>query len=260
MENRFASLNEDQVKNLLTESYAKNTTKSTNTSWNIFLAYCQEKKVNISIKTCSKEELNDVLKDFYTSARKTDGNFYSKTSLSSIRWGIQRKIKEVRENIDIINDPEFGTSQRVFDAQCVELKKIGLAKVEHKPPITKNDIVKLYSSGTLSDEEPTSLMFKFFFEMMLYFCRRGQENLRMLKKTDFSIQVGDDGIEYVTKVTDELTKNRRVNDDQQEGGIMVATNKANCPVSTFKFYLSKLNPNNEFLFQCPTAETVVQCQ
>jgi len=48
---------------------------------------------------------------------------------------------------------------------------------------------------------------KFFFEVMLYFCRQGRQNLHQLKKTDFSFNTDSTGACYVCKATDELTKN-----------------------------------------------------
>ena len=42
---------------------------------------------------------------------------------------------------------------------------------------------------------------------MLYFCRRGRQNLCQLKKTDFSFNTDGTGARYVCKSTDELTKN-----------------------------------------------------
>ena len=43
---------------------------------------------------------------------------------------------------------------------------------------------------------------------MLYFCRRGRQNLRQLKKTDFSFNTDSTRASYVCKSTDELTKNQ----------------------------------------------------
>ena len=51
------------------------------------------------------------------------------------------------------------------------------------------------------------------------------------------------------KGTDELTKNRREDDEGFDEGLM--NEKPNCPVVSFELYLSHLNPLNEFLFQRP---------
>ena len=87
---------------------------------------------------------------------------------------------------------------------------------------------------------------------MLFFCRRGRQNLRQLKKTDFEIKVNSQGKRCVVKTNAELTKNHREHDVQaEEGGMMIANDSPFCPVSSFEKYLSVLNPMNEFLFQRP---------
>ena len=92
---------------------------------------------------------------------------------------------------------------------------------------------------------------KVFFEVMLYFCRRGRQNLRELKKTDFSFSTDGKGAKYVCKTTDELTKNRRENNEGFEGGVMFEKPGPHCPVVSFERYIQHLNPSNEFLFQRP---------
>ena len=51
--------------------------------------------------------------------------------------------------IDIMNDAEFNEANKVFTAQCVELKKDGQDKL-HKPPILDDDLIKLYKSGVFN--------------------------------------------------------------------------------------------------------------
>ena len=68
--------------------------------------------------------------------------------------------------------------------------------------------------------DPRTLQNKVFFEIMLYSCRRGRQNLRELKIKDFSFTKDDKGARYVTKSGDELTKNRREDDEGFEGGMM----------------------------------------
>ena len=41
---------------------------------------------------------------------------------------------------DIINDSEFTDKNKVFGKKCVDLKRQGSAKVEHKPLICKEDL------------------------------------------------------------------------------------------------------------------------
>ena len=94
---------------------------------------------------------------------------------------------------------------------------------------------------------------------MLYFCRRGRQNLRQLKKTDFSVMTDGKGNKYVRKITDELTKNRRENDDGLDGGITLETSGPHCPVTSFELYIKHLNPLNEYLFQRPKTKGIFAC-
>ena len=82
--------------------------------------------------------------------RQVDGSLYKKSSLVSIRHGLQRKFKEWRMELDIISDNEFVESNNtMFKAQCIQMKKNGLGKTDHKPSISTEDVAKLYESDTL---------------------------------------------------------------------------------------------------------------
>ena len=131
--------------------------------------------------------------------------------MTSLRFGLNRHFKT--KGTDITQDPEFAEANKVFLVNCVDLKWQGLAKLEHKPAILENDRRKLYECGVFNLGDPRTLQNKVFFEIMLYFCRRGRQNLRELKIKDFSTTKDDKGARYVTKSGDELTKNRREDDE-----------------------------------------------
>ena len=59
----------------------------------------------------------------------------------------------------------------------------------------------------------------------------------------------------MAKVVDELTKTHRENDEEEEGGMVYATESTFCPVASFEKYFEHLNPANEFLFQRPKKTT-----
>ena len=84
---------------------------------------------------------------------------------------------------------------------------------------------KLYQSNVFDINTPKGLQRKVFFEVLLYFWRRGQENLRELKKECFVIKKDPSGREYAEKILDKLTKNRRESDEAQNGGVILATEK-----------------------------------
>ena len=59
-------------------------------------------------------------------------------SLKTLKFGLNRHFKAVR--VDKMNEEEFSEANKVFATKCVELKKDGQAKVQHKPPIDDADL------------------------------------------------------------------------------------------------------------------------
>ena len=248
---RFASLTIEDIDKLVLSKDSESSNKAADVAFNILLRYCVEKNIIFIIETITLNEFNDILIRFFAEVRKEDGTFYKKTSMHTLRYGLQRKITHIRKDIDIVHNQMFKRANEVFTAQLVHLKKIGLAKIDHKPAISKNDLEALYSSGVFDINKPATLLNKVFFEIMYYLCRRGRENLRKLTKESFKVNVGDDGKKFVTLEKDELTKNHGVDVEQHEGGFMVETGGLNCPITSFKIYVSRLNPNLRAFFQRP---------
>ena len=181
--------------------------------FNVLASYCGEKKISFDKLSITKTELNEILKTFYVEVRRVDGTKYRLNSFRGLRNAVQRKFKELRGGeFDVINSIEFNSANMLFNAECVRLKREGLGKTSHHPPLIKEDCEKLYSTKTLSCENHVSLQRKVFFNVMLHFCRRGQENLRQIRIKDFEVK-DSNGTEMVTKIKDELTKNRRENDE-----------------------------------------------
>ena len=81
-----------------------------------------------------------------------------------------------------------------------------------------------------------------FFEEMLYFCRRGRQNLHQLKKTDFSFNKDSTRARYMCKTTDELTKNSPEDEEGFDGCLMNENPFPNCPVISFELYVGHVNP------------------
>jgi hypothetical protein len=116
------------------------------------------------------------------------------------------------------------------------------------------DIRKLYHQTHLMNADtPQGLLNKVLFETILYFCRRGRENIRDLEASDFEIKVDADKRRYVVKVKSEQTKNHtgKRNENEGDGGRMYETGGIMCPVISFQKYLSKRNKKSGALFQYP---------
>ena len=152
MAERFASVSEDELCQLIEEKDFKNTKRATKASVKIFNKDLQEKNLDEPHHD-DKVTLADVLTRFYAEARKkSDGSPYSKSSTTSLRFGLSRHFKTKGTNI--IHNQEFAEANKVFLAMCVDLKRQGLAKVEHKPAILENDLRKLYECGVFNLRDP----------------------------------------------------------------------------------------------------------
>jgi hypothetical protein len=121
---RFASLNESELSKLLADKDSESTKKATKGCKAMFDEYLRQKNVEYPQDAV---QLAAILKQFYAETRKQDGSQYQKSSLSAIRFGLNRHFKEIL-NVDITKDTEFKEANQVFIAQCVKLKKEGLAK------------------------------------------------------------------------------------------------------------------------------------
>ncbi|XP_072176075.1 LOW QUALITY PROTEIN: zinc finger MYM-type protein 2-like [Diadema setosum] len=250
--NRFASLGEDDLDQLIDEKDSKSTKRVINLAENILKAYTEAKGLSIS-ETITAQELNKFLRSFYAEVRRSNGEFYSKRSMITLRYGLQRHFKKVSA-FDVVNDPQFKEANEMFHAILVKLKKEGKGSVVHKDPITQEDMLKIKSSSALDVSTPRGLQNKVFVDIMLHLCNRGRENLRNFSKTDFDIATDSTNERYVYLASDKLTKNHRgesLDDSRSQQGRMYETHKPDCPVEAFQVYVSHLNPGNDDFFQRP---------
>lgn len=90
---------------------------------------------------------------------------------------------------------------------------------------------------------------KVFVDFNIYFCNRGRENLRDIKKSDFIFDENDNFI----VMRDVVTKNHKgdVADEESQGGRIYKTGKTSCPFLLFQKYLSVLHPDSSVFFQRP---------
>lgn len=164
----------------------------------------------------------------------------------SIRYGLQKHFEKTLK-VDIVNLPEFKGANNVFNAMLVKLKHEGKAVVNHKNPLSAEDLKKLYEHFDLNT--PYGLQSKVFVDFMIYFCNRGRKNLRDIKKSDFIFNENDNFI----VMRDMATKNHKgdVADEESQGGRIYKTGKTSCPFLSFQKYLSVLHPDSSVFFQRP---------
>ena len=257
---RFKQLTNEEIQQLVEAKDSENTRRATKNAVATFLAFCNEVtpeepvKNTESLEKMSKNELNELLTNFWPNARKKNGENYKKTALMGLRFGLQRHFL-LKRDFDIINDGEFFKSNQVYEAAVVESKRQGFGRVDHHRPISKEDLEKIQSCYNPSSPDPKSLQQVVWFNLMFHLIRRGRENLRLLTKQTFAVQADATGKKYVYQALDELDKNHRGKDQPDdspgEGRMYERPNSPYCPVKTFELYLSKLNPSLSCLWQRP---------
>ena len=95
-------------------------------------------------------QLNKCLQKFYVSARKRDGSFYNKKSLTAIRAALDRHLKSppLNKPFSIVGDTQFTEANKTLSNFLKTLSKCG-EPTKHKQTLTKEVVEKLYEAGEL---------------------------------------------------------------------------------------------------------------
>lgn len=202
------------------------------------------------------EELAKKLRKFYGEANSYDGKEYSKSTLVGLRAGISRYLQSLpsSKHFHIIKDSTFTAANKVLVGRIKLNRKKVLGQAVSKTVISSDDIVKLYSTGTLGNNSPKCLQSKVFFDLLLHFSVRGRKRLHSLQKSSFTFKKDEknENLEYVTlnhnKVTEKSQGLRKL---VQEQRMYSKPNDPMCPVKSLKLYLSKLSKIcSSFLQRC----------
>ncbi|WAR21434.1 hypothetical protein MAR_015408, partial [Mya arenaria] len=163
---------------------------------------------NCGFEGFSSEELNKSLRAFFASIRKTDGSELKKSSLTSIKYGI------------LCNDNSFSSCLTKFKSKVTDLKK-GSENI------------------AIDIDTPCGLQKKVWFEIMDFLCRRGQDNLRGMKKR------------HICRRCQCCRAESSCDETIGEGKMYELPGDVNCPVASLEKYLSKLHPQIDWLWQRP---------
>jgi hypothetical protein len=148
---RFAALNSEEKDAVLDNINAKSTKRQTHNTVKLFREYLTEKNMDLDFENCSLEQLDQTLSNFYMEMRNKKGDMYKKSTLLSYRQGIQRHINQTRD-IDLKGDA-FKKLNKAFQCMGKELKKLGLAAVNHYPPIEDTDLAKTLFASNPDDAQ-----------------------------------------------------------------------------------------------------------
>ena len=186
--------------------------------------------------------------------------------------------------MDISDKMQFPIFNEFYSGWMKKLKQEGKGDTTHRPDIPAASLKKIHElakllhelvTGNPDDESYQELMEQvpilpddkgndkghhyltqnvIMFLVCHYLARRGREGLDQLKKTHFELLNDDEGNYYYKKVVGEASKNHKDdNEDLEEGGLIPfePTSEGLSPGQFFKDWISKLNPDNPYLFQRP---------
>ena len=88
----------------------------------------------------------------------------------------------------------------MLNVQIVHLKHQGKENVKH-------NLKKLKTSQAIALTSPLTLLQNVWFHVVLFFCRRGREGQRELKRSSFKFEADASGRKFVTMALDEATIN-----------------------------------------------------
>lgn len=210
-------------------------------------------------------QLNKCLQKFYVSARKRDGSFYNKKSLTAIRAALDRHLKSppLNKPFSIVGDTQFTEANKTLSNFLKTLSKSGdISPTVHKQALTKEVVEKLYEEGELVEFDtlhPGKLQQTAWFFISLFLGKRGRENQHTMKKTMLVLRKTPGGEAYLEVSSERgavlATKNHQGGledkDDESNGKIFERPGSKRCPVQLIAKYLSHLNPESSNLFQKP---------
>ncbi|CAH3041028.1 unnamed protein product, partial [Pocillopora meandrina] len=87
----------------------------------------------------------------------------------------------------------------MLNAQIISLRRQGKENVKHKPAIENENLAKLKASQAIAVTNPLSLLRNVWFHVVLFFCRRGREGQRELKRSSFTFEALDNMMKSISE-------------------------------------------------------------
>ena len=128
-QSRHAQLSPADLDDILLQMDSKYTRLATNNAVSVFKHYLTSKfgYGDRELERFTAATLDSALTTFYAEVRTQKGETYTKKSLQSLRYGIQRFYSQppLRRNFDLANGDDFSESRKMFTAVCKQLKSQG---------------------------------------------------------------------------------------------------------------------------------------
>jgi len=146
----------------------------------------------------------------------------------------------------------------MLESKLNALRREGKENVQHKPIIESSDLIKISNSPFMSPHTPDGLLRKVWFYATLYWCRRGCEGQRSLRRESFKFEKDADGNDFITMSHDQATKNQQggfcENFSEERQTRLYSIGQDGDAYSCIHLYITKLNPKQEAFFQKPRSD------
>lgn len=154
----------------------------------------------------NKEDLAEKLRKFYCEATPQQSTYreqklpshqaneYHRNSMTNIRSAINRHLKDIGRNIDIVRDQEFTSSNRTFDGFLKSRTVSGISRpTQHKDIITNEDLSKASKYLAAFETSPIILREAAWYVIALHFITRGMEFHYQLRRESFEFKIDEGG-------------------------------------------------------------------
>ena len=246
MSKRFASVSIDAIEQMKKKKFAKKTSYNLKSAQKLLNNFLNSKNINVLPQKV--DDIDEILSEFWLSLRKIDGEKHRASSLLTIRQNL-RTILQNENNLDIFGE-SFQTSNNIFENYLKSLKEEGLGFIKHHPDISKESMEAIISQ--LDINIPIQLQWLAWIYIMIFYCRRGAENLSKMMITHVEIQFTNENV-IIKYTNNEKKKNHtELNEDINSGGILSdIKNNPKSPAKVVLKYYSHLNKEIDNFWQKP---------
>lgn len=234
---------------------SKVTKKQTTWAVNCFVGWLESQGLQVELRTVEKTELNGLLRHFYGSVRNSKGELYGIASYIALRAGLNRYFKEhpVSRPVCLMRDAEFTSANKVFMGVLKRIRRSGRDITSHHQALSADDIRILRHSRAMDTSTPRGLLNKVWFDIQVYFGRRGKQANRNLKPDSFVIRKDERGLRHCTLSFGDETK---FHNEKDQCSMFEKPGSEFCPITSLLKYLSKLPSNATALYLQPKKELI----
>ena len=240
----YKKISNEEIDNFIINQKAKATKYKDTSDLNTFKKFCTTINETREIELIPDTDLDNILCQFFITAKTRKGDLYEPDTLTGIRNSLQRVLFNRGSKINIREDNNFIKSRQVLASRRKQLTKLGKGNKPHATrPLTDDEIDHLYSCGYFGSDNALSLQRTVWWHITKHFGHRARDESRQMKFGDIVLETEfNTDKTYIMWITERSTKTR--NGERPMGHSRVfnpkayATETDRCPVKTFQKFVS----------------------